>query len=411
MDKNLWPVKIAWGGVLVTGRATGGTPTTLIDTSKNFETNTLKGKYIKVIVDGVEYVREITANTANTYTFAALVAAVAATAIIEKTGAGKVTITATPEGTYANGYQVVVVQGEGPNAETTATFDDGVLTITLGTDAGTAASTTIGEAGDGQIGLTFKQVGDLAGSAYVALNTGADKFVTLAWDGESLAIGLGTDADGLADDTKNTAALIAAQINTELGDVFTATEAAAGVVDVTAESAVFVGGADPAINATAADVVAEVDALEGFSAVETAAGLLVALENPVQFAGGVDEVKPVDKTEYCIVDGSEKFTDANPGTVQLSGSNVAQGSLHGALTVGTTATRIKVGAIDLDGRHSVLIVNPDPTNHIYVGFDDSVTTTNGIPVYAGQERLFKVDEVALYAIAGAETGVRIAEVK
>lgn len=100
------------------------------------------------------------------------------------------------------------------------------------------------------------------------------------------------------------------------------------------------------------------------------------------------------------------------GEVEITNiPKVTQGSLYGALTIGTTATQIKVGATILDGRHSVLIVNPDPTNHIYIGFDDNVTTTNGIPVYAGQERLFKVDSVTLYAIAGTATEVRIVEVK
>jgi len=218
------------------------------------------------------------------------------------------------------------VQGEGANAETEAEFADGILTIALGTDAGTAASVTIGEDGDGQIGLTFKQVGDLTGSAYVALNAGENKPVTLAWDGESLAIGLGTDAGGLADDTKNTATLIAAQINLELGEVFTATEAAAGVVDVTAESAIFAGGVDPVVEATAADVVAAVDALDEFSAAEITAGVRDAVDDPVQFSGGVDEVKTLDETEYYVIDGDEKLTAGNPGVVQLSAgpNNIGQ---------------------------------------------------------------------------------------
>ena len=125
---GLWPIKEVEGGSFIRGRATGGTATTLVDTNKNLASDVVKDKIIKVVINGIEYVRKITANTADTITFGALVAAVAATAVIEKTDGGKVTITAVPEGSYANDYQVVVQQGEGASAETTAAFEDGVLT-------------------------------------------------------------------------------------------------------------------------------------------------------------------------------------------------------------------------------------------------------------------------------------------
>lgn len=430
MEKNLWPVKIAWGGVLATGRATGGTPTTLIDATKNFEVNALRGKYIKILINGVEYVREITANTANTFTFADLVAAVAATAAIEKTGGGKVTITAVPEGSYANDYQVVVQQGEGASAETTAAFEDGVLTITLGTDAGTAASATIGEAGQGQITITYKEVGDKGGGVYTAAHVGLNKDVTVVWSEESLAIGLGTDENGDPDNTKNTAELIAAKINSDLGEIFTATVANAGVMEV--DGAVFSGGADPVIDATAADVAAEVDALEGFSAVETAAGLLVALENPVQFAGGVDEVKPVDKTEYCIVDGSEKFTNENPGVtdisdradrelgnvgidptknlVQLSGSFLQQDPETGAKTITSTAAELFAGLAALDGRYKMIVYN-EGSNNVYWG-KGTITAQTGFPLLPGDSVVFTfnpTEDMPIYFIAEANTVVRVGE--
>ncbi|TDQ39238.1 hypothetical protein EV213_108190 [Aureibacillus halotolerans] len=111
------------------------------------------------------------------------------------------------------------------------------------------------------------------------------------------------------------------------------------------------------------------------------------------------------------IDGEQVQTGANnPMPVTMAGG-IGQGSLYGEKTVGATATAIRIGSSDLAGRQSVLIVNNDPENDIFVGFDNAVTTANGIPVYAGQERLFKVSNITLYAIASTPTSVRVAEIK
>ena len=216
-----------------------GSKTTLIDGSKNLAANLLAGKSIKFTVGGVEYLRKIVSNTENTITFGELVAAAPATAAIEKTAGGKVTITAVPEGAYANEYQVEVVQGEGVSAETEAEFADGVLAITLGTNS------------------------------------------------------------------------------------------------------------EEEPNATAADVADKVGALDGFSAAATTAGLLEALDEPVQFAGGVDEVKTLDEVEYYVIDGDEKFTDENPATVQLSGSNTRQ-TASDTILIGTGAAHTALDVVSTD---------------------------------------------------------------
>ena len=64
--------------VIIRGVATGGTTTTVVDTTKNFETDLYKGKVVKVTVEGVTYYRAITACAANTLTFAAIAKAVTA---------------------------------------------------------------------------------------------------------------------------------------------------------------------------------------------------------------------------------------------------------------------------------------------------------------------------------------------
>lgn len=54
------------------GEATGGTNTTLIDTTKDWETNILESDYLEVLVGATSYIRRILSNTATTLTFNAL---------------------------------------------------------------------------------------------------------------------------------------------------------------------------------------------------------------------------------------------------------------------------------------------------------------------------------------------------
>jgi hypothetical protein len=306
---ELWPVKIIENSILW-GRASSGTATTLKDDSKNMTADLFKDKLIKVIIGGIEYVRKITANTADTFTFGAIVSAVAAKAVIDHTaaGGGKVTITADPVGAYANEYKAITVQGDGASAETEADFVDGLLTITLGTDAGTAASAEIGTGAHGVITITCKEVGDVNYSVIVSLQEGENlpMSATLFADG-TMYIALGTDEHGDPDATQNTAELIAAQINgaTTTKDVFTAVASGdgSGVFSAAIPAVLFEGGVDPAVNATAANVKTAVEAIEGdpFTVVADTAGVIGVLESPITFSGGVDEVKPVNKTEYFVV--------------------------------------------------------------------------------------------------------------
>jgi hypothetical protein len=94
---------------------------------------------------------------------------------------------------------------------------------------------------------------------------------------------------------------------------------------------------------------------------------------------------------------------------------IGSGSVYGNLTIGVTATLIKVGANQLAGRHAVFIENPiGSTRPVYIGFDNSVNTSNGIPIEEGDSKIFDLDpneSQALYGIASASTTVRVAEVK
>ena len=269
------------------GVATGGTVTTLVDATKNLPADLVKDQYIAIIIDGVEYVRKISANNANTFTFDVLVPKAAATAVVEKSGGGKVTITATPEGSYANAYEVAVVQGEGASAETAAAFEGGILNITLGT------------------------------------------------------------------------------------------------------------------NATAAEVAAEVDVLEGFSAVATVAGVLEALAEPVAFSGGVDEVKPAAGDAYAIkakggvsdvqISGPVGIDPAT-NAVQLSGSNVVK---SGQKNVTTAGTQVALGATQ-DYKEINIIAKPTNTGLIYIGESTVDSTTGAILPAGGYVTLQFVDIADVY---------------
>jgi len=305
---GLWPVKVIEGSIL-SGRASGGTSTTLVDDAKNLGTDVVKDKLIKFTIDGIQYVRKISSHDADTFTFGAIVSAVAAKAVLDASaeGGGKLTITADPAGAYANDYTVVTVAGEGASAETEAALTDGVLTLTLGTDAGAVSSAEIGTGTDGVVTITRKEVGDEFYQVQVLLQTADKPLTAYMVDGNKLYVALGTDENGDPDATKNTAALIATKINNadEVKDLFIAAASGdgSGVFSEIIPGVSFEGGADPVVDATAADAKTAIEAIEGapFTVVADVAGSINVLESPVAFTGGVDEVKPVDKTEYFVI--------------------------------------------------------------------------------------------------------------
>lgn len=307
---ELWPVKIIENSILW-GRASSGTATTLKDDSKNMTADLFKDKLIKIIIGGIEYVRKISAHTADTFTFGAIVSAAAAKAVIDHTaaGGGKVTITADPAGAYANAFTVETVKGEGEEAETEAAFNDGVLTLTLGTGSGVHAEAVIGTAEVNEILIQAKVAEPIEGySIDVQIQSGNNLplAVGMNLDTGLITISLGTNENGDPDDTENTVANIvnALNENIQFKALFTASSNyGAGVHDAVIAPVNIAGGVSPVVDATAADVKTAIEALEGapFTVVADTAGLMAELETPLAFTGGVDEVKPVNKTEYFVV--------------------------------------------------------------------------------------------------------------
>jgi len=72
--------------VIVRGIATGGSTTTVVDSTKSFEAALYVNKVVKVTVEGVDYYCTITTCTGSTLTFAAITHAVTASCPFEVLG-------------------------------------------------------------------------------------------------------------------------------------------------------------------------------------------------------------------------------------------------------------------------------------------------------------------------------------
>jgi len=99
------------------------------------------------------------------------------------------------------------------------------------------------------------------------------------------------------------------------------------------------------------------------------------------------------------------------GSLSIQDGVNTQG-LYAALTVGTSAVEVKVGASRLTGRNVVLFQNLSSSN-VYWGFDSSVTSSNGMLIPAGTEKQFAIsDAVPIFVIGSAASlDCRIVEAK
>lgn len=117
---------------LLYGKSTDdGTTGTLIDSTKNFELDSLKGKTIKFSIDNTEYTRTITGSALNQIDFADTEVATSAIATIGSgyEGEGQITISV-GEGTGAN-YTVQFIEGTGTSSAAVANYNisSGLLTL------------------------------------------------------------------------------------------------------------------------------------------------------------------------------------------------------------------------------------------------------------------------------------------
>lgn len=107
---------------------------------------------------------------------------------------------------------------------------------------------------------------------------------------------------------------------------------------------------------------------------------------------------------------NELRTRVGDGIVVLNPEDfsVSIGFRNLAITVGTSA--VPLPANPLEYRRALVISN-NGGNTIFIG-DSSVTTSNGLPLAAGEKIAFDIQNnpnVVVYAVAGSDTDVRILE--
>jgi hypothetical protein len=128
-------------GNSIKGKATGGSATTIIDATKNFETDVVKDKLVSVVVNGIKYIRKITGNAIHTLTILALRAAVAASAVVKAASAPTDTLTiAAAAGSPGNQLSVLLTTAADDTLAVTKT--DGTKTINIALAKTTATKNT-----------------------------------------------------------------------------------------------------------------------------------------------------------------------------------------------------------------------------------------------------------------------------
>jgi hypothetical protein len=86
---------------------------------------------------------------------------------------------------------------------------------------------------------------------------------------------------------------------------------------------------------------------------------------------------------------------------------------YGKVTVGTTVVELKVGTEIIPGRTGLMVANASAdTAVLYIGTDNSVTSSNGFPIKAGQHVFLNlVPGQKIYAICStASIDARIIEI-
>jgi hypothetical protein len=188
------------------GIATGGSKTTIVDTSKDYPNDLLIGKVAEVIVDGITYLRDITDNTNTTITINTLPGN-EAYVNIGSGGNGTVTITAEQEDDLYNTHTVEVVAGNTENGALSAAMVDNDLVVTLGMGYGDNATTTIGS-GDNGVVTPLVLVAGSAGNNYtIAVDASLatpDRALGSTLVGNDLTILLATEANAKANATMGT---------------------------------------------------------------------------------------------------------------------------------------------------------------------------------------------------------------
>lgn len=255
--------------------------------------------------------------------------------IDDNTDTDAIVLTATDGGTQGNAITIAVTVPATANATLSHTQTGRAFVLLTATDAGDAASVTIGTGADGEVQIDRDDAGpdgnlwDVIVVNGVGENVNLSAAISYAFARPRLVITLGTDGSGDPDNAKNTATLVAAAVDAL--DGFSATASGAGTDPIAAASvAAFTGGGDNAANTT---TVAQALAYLG--------GIAFQPHFTVALAGGATEsaiIKPISATNLAngtngtfvnFADTATALTAAgevivtNPGVLPTINLNVA----------------------------------------------------------------------------------------
>jgi len=120
---------------LLKGTATGGTETTIVDTSKDFDVAAFANKIARVTIGNIEYYRAISACGGDTITITTILDAVGSIAVVGSgEGAeGQVSIRCHGDliGEVGDDYSVQIVQGTATTGDDIATLNTTTKTLTI----------------------------------------------------------------------------------------------------------------------------------------------------------------------------------------------------------------------------------------------------------------------------------------
>lgn len=97
------------------------------------------------------------------------------------------------------------------------------------------------------------------------------------------------------------------------------------------------------------------------------------------------------------------------GDVRVQSSVIDKNAVTAQITVGSTATPLRVGSADLANRKTLMLCS---ASAFYIGFDTGVTTTNGFLIPANQVVILTFDPdspVTVYGVAGSTVQVSVIE--
>jgi hypothetical protein len=110
-----------------------------------------------------------------------------------------------------------------------------------------------------------------------------------------------------------------------------------------------------------------------------------------------------------IVGGDEIFAaDINANKDLNTSDGIKTELVNAALTVGTTAIEVKVGATRLAERKGVILYNN--SNRVMFWGGSGVTTANGIPLAKGESITIRNEDVSLFVVSDqANLDARVVE--